>query len=68
MGCTACLQEKRRDEAPGLPADVAGSSLRFANHCYPSGSSIPGVAMTCVAGRAVAGGEQQSWRLAAGSC
>jgi hypothetical protein len=53
-------QEKRQGEAPGLPADVAGSSLRFANHCYPGAQSHPGVRVTCVVGRTAAGGRRCS--------
>lgn len=52
------LQERRPGEAPDLPPDVRGSSLRFVRHHYPTAASPagqPGVAVVCGVGKTVRG-------------
>jgi len=51
------VAERRTGEDPGLPDDVAGSSLRFAMHHYPTGGSFPGVQLITVVGQAIQGQE-----------
>lgn len=49
------IQERRSGEAPDLPPDVRGSSLRFVRHHYPTAASQPGVALVCGAGKSIRG-------------
>ena len=39
----------------GAPSEVAGSSLKFANHFYPTAESLGGVRVVCACGDAIRG-------------
>jgi hypothetical protein len=59
--CLGGLQERWNAELGAL--ETRGSSLRFCNYHYPSGESIPGVRIVCVAGEVMTSpsGFQGSW-------